>query len=109
MHRLDTDIANMTTESLNFWLIKFSEELCKADPSNVAKSMSKVRNADCSSRFLASSYLAFFSRLASKKLAKADESEDEEDEHAEELNKIREQNIQDLSNHFRIRSSTIRI
>ena len=43
VHRLDTDIANMTTESLNFWLIKFAEELCKADPSNVAKSMRKVR------------------------------------------------------------------
>ena len=57
-----------------------------------------VRSADCSSGFLASSYLAFFSRLASKKLAKADESKDEEDEHAEELNKIHEQNIQDLIN-----------
>lgn len=29
MQRLDTDIANMTAESLNFWLIKFDEELCK--------------------------------------------------------------------------------
>ena len=26
---LDTDIANMTAESLNFWLIKFVKELCK--------------------------------------------------------------------------------
>ena len=26
---LDTDIANMTAESLNFWLVKFVEELCK--------------------------------------------------------------------------------
>ena len=26
---LDSDIANMTAESLNFWLIKFAEELCK--------------------------------------------------------------------------------
>jgi len=25
----DTDIANMTAESLNFWLIKFVEEVCK--------------------------------------------------------------------------------
>ena len=29
VQRLDTDIANMTAESLNFWLIKFAEELCK--------------------------------------------------------------------------------
>ena len=76
----------------------------KADASNVSKSMRKVRNADGSSRFDASSYLtsqqvaSFFSRLASKKVVQADESEDEEDEHAEELNKIHEQNIQDLSN-----------
>ena len=41
---------------------------------------------------------SFFSRLASKKVVQADESEDEEDEHAEELTKIHEQNIQDLSN-----------
>ena len=40
---------------------------------------------------------SFFSRLASKKVVQVEESEDE-DEHAEELNKIREQNIQDLSN-----------
>ena len=26
---LDTDIPNMTAESLNFWLIKFVQELCK--------------------------------------------------------------------------------
>ena len=26
---LDTDIANMTGESLSFWLIKFFEELCR--------------------------------------------------------------------------------
>ena len=39
-----------------------------------------------------------FSCLASKKVVQADESEDEEDELAEELNKIHEQNIQDLSN-----------
>ena len=35
---------------------------------------------------------------ASKKVVHANESEDEEDEHAEGLNKIHEQNIQDLSN-----------
>ena len=29
VQRLDTDIANMMAESLNFWLIKFVEELCK--------------------------------------------------------------------------------
>ena len=29
VQRLDTDIATMTAESLNFWLIKFVEELCK--------------------------------------------------------------------------------
>ena len=30
VQRLDTDIANMTAESLNlFWLIKLVEELCK--------------------------------------------------------------------------------
>ena len=29
VQRLDTDIANMTAESLNLWLIKFVEELCK--------------------------------------------------------------------------------
>ena len=29
VQRLDTDRANMTAESLNFWLIKFAEELCK--------------------------------------------------------------------------------
>ena len=66
--------------------------------------MRKVRNADGSSRFDASSYLtsqqvgSIFSRLASKKVVQADESEDEEDEHSEEPNKIHEQNIQDLSN-----------
>jgi len=76
----------------------------KADPSNVSKSMRKVRNVDGSSRFDSSSYLtaqqvaSFFSRLASKKVVQADESEDEEDVHAEEMNKIHEQNIQDLSN-----------
>ena len=76
----------------------------KTDPSNVSKSMRKVRNIDGSSRFDASSYLtsqqvaSFFSRLASKKVFTAAESEDEEDEHAEELDKIHEQNIQDLSN-----------
>ena len=26
---LDTDIADMTAEPLNFWMIKFAEELCK--------------------------------------------------------------------------------
>ena len=35
---------------------------------------------------------------ASKKVVHADESEDEQDEYAEELNKIHEQNVQDLSN-----------
>ena len=29
VQRLDTDIVNMTAESLNVWLIKFAEELCK--------------------------------------------------------------------------------
>lgn len=29
VQRLDTDIATVTAESLNFWLIKFIEELCK--------------------------------------------------------------------------------
>ena len=29
VQRLDTDIANMTAESLNFWNIKFVEELWK--------------------------------------------------------------------------------
>ena len=76
----------------------------KADPSNVSKSMRKVRNADGSSRFDASSYLtsqqvaSFFSCLSSKKVVQAYESEDEGDEQGEELNKIHEQNIQDLSN-----------
>ena len=28
VQRFDTDIANMTAESLNFWLIKFFKELC---------------------------------------------------------------------------------
>ena len=76
----------------------------KADSSNVSKSMRKVRNADGSSRFDASSYLtsqqvaSFFSRLASKKVVQAAQSGDEEDEHAEELDKIHEQNIQELSN-----------
>ena len=66
--------------------------------------MRKVRNADGSSRFDASSYLtsqqvaSFFSRLASKNVVQAAESVDEEDEHAEELDKIQEQNIQELSN-----------
>ena len=66
--------------------------------------MRKVRNADGSSRFDASSYLtsqqvaSFFPRLASKKVVQAAESGDEEDEHAEELDKIHEQNIQKLSN-----------
>ena len=70
--------------------------------------MRKVRNADGSSRFLASSYLtsqqvaSFFSRLASKKVVQADESEDEEDERTEGLNKIHEQNIQDLSNELMV-------
>ena len=54
--------------------------------------MRKVRNADCSSRFDALSYLtsqqvaSFFSRLSLKKVLQADESEDEEVEHGEELN-----------------------
>ena len=66
--------------------------------------MRKVRNADGSSRFDASSYLtsqqvaSFFSRLASKKVVQAAESGDEEDEHAEGLDKIHEPNIQELSN-----------
>ena len=66
--------------------------------------MGKFRNADDSSGFDASSYLTsqqvayFFSRLASKRVFQANESEDEKDEHGEELNKIHEQNIQDLSN-----------
>ena len=66
--------------------------------------MRKVRNADVSSRFDASSYLtsqqvaSFFSRLASKKVVQAAESGDEEDELVEELDKIHEQNIQELSN-----------
>ena len=29
VQRLDTDIANMTAESPNIWLVKFVEELCK--------------------------------------------------------------------------------
>lgn len=29
VQRLDTDIATITAESLNFWLIKFVEELCE--------------------------------------------------------------------------------
>ncbi|KAL9964483.1 hypothetical protein ACROYT_G028130 [Oculina patagonica] len=29
VQRLDTDITSMTAESLNFWLIKFVEEVCK--------------------------------------------------------------------------------
>ena len=29
VQRLDTDIANMTAESQNFWLIKFANKLCK--------------------------------------------------------------------------------
>ena len=28
---LDTNIVNMTAESLNFWLTKFVEEMCKED------------------------------------------------------------------------------
>ena len=28
---LDTNIVNMTAESLNFWLTKFVEEVCKED------------------------------------------------------------------------------
>jgi len=54
----------------------------KASPSNVCKSMRKVRSADGSSRFDSSSYLtsqqvaSFFSHLASKKVVQADESED---------------------------------
>ena len=83
--------------------------------------MGKFRNADDSSGFDASSYLTsqqvayFFSRLASKRVFQANESEDEKDEHGEELNKIHEQNIQDLSNevmveyHCSIRSCTIRV
>ena len=86
-------------------VFKISEQTGKkADPSNVSKSMRKVRNADGSSRFDASSYLtsqqvaSFFSCLSSKKVVQAYESEDEGDEQGEELNKIHEQNIQDLSN-----------
>ena len=68
--------------------------------------MRKVRNTGGSSGYDASSYSfsasckifshaslkESFSRL--KKVFQVDESEDEEDEHAEELNKIHEQNIQ---------------
>ena len=39
-------------------------------------------------------------RLASKKVGQADKSEDEEDEHAGELNKIHEQNIQKYYGHI---------
>ena len=35
VQRLDTDIANMAAESLNFWLIKFVEELCKENGEKV--------------------------------------------------------------------------
>ena len=31
VQRLDTDIANLTAESLNIWLINFVEELSKED------------------------------------------------------------------------------
>ena len=75
----------------------------KADPCNVSKSMRKARNADGSCKFDTSHYLtsqqipSFFSRLAAKRVAAA-ESQDEEGEHQEEMDRIQEQNIQDLSN-----------
>ena len=75
----------------------------KADPCNVSKSMRKARNADGSCKFDTSSYLtsqqiaSFFSRLAAKRVAAA-ESQDEKGEHQEEMDRIQEQNIQDLSN-----------
>ena len=75
----------------------------KADPCNVSKSMRKARNADGSCKFDTSSYLtsqqiaSFFSRLAAKRVAAA-ESQDEEGEHQEEMDRIQEQSIQDLSN-----------
>ena len=75
----------------------------KADPSNVSKSMRKARNADGSFKFGAASYLtsqqvaSFFSRLAAKRVAAADEPQDEETEHQEEMDMIQEQSIEELS------------
>ena len=75
----------------------------KADPSNVSKSMRKARNADGSFKFGAASYLtsqqvaSFFSRLAAKRVAAADEPQDEEREHQEEMDMIQEQSIEELS------------
>ena len=76
----------------------------KADPCNVSKSMRKARNADGSRKFDASSFLtsqqvtSFFSRLAAAKRVATAESQDEEEEYQEEMERIQEQNIQDLSN-----------
>ena len=72
------------TENQKQCLIQNRRTGKEADPSNVSKSMRKVRNADGSSRFDALSYLTsqqvasfFFSRLSLKKVLQADESEDE--------------------------------
>ena len=75
----------------------------KANPSNVSKSMRKARNADGSFKFGAASYLrskqvaSFFSRLAAKRVAAADEPQDEETEHQEEMDMIQEHSIEELS------------
>ena len=68
-------------------------------------SMRKARNADGSRKFHASSFLtsqqvtSFFSRLAAaKRVATA---QDEENEYQEEMERIQEQNIQDLSDEVR--------
>ena len=73
----------------------------KADRSNVSKSMRKARNAHGSFKFGAASYLtsqqvaSFFSRLAAKRVAAADEPQDEETKHQEKMDMIQEQSIEE--------------
>ena len=82
--------------------------------------MRKARNVDGSFKFGASRYLtsqqvaSFFSRLAAKRVAAADESQDEETEHHEEMDMIQEQSIEELRKsrrkfHFSIQLCTIHI
>ena len=70
----------------------------KADSNNVSKLMRKVRSADGSFTFDASSYLtsqqvaSFFSRLAAKKVV-PDRYEEDEDEYGGKTERMQEQSI----------------
>ena len=51
VQRLDTDIANMTVESLNFWNIRFVEELWKENHRAEFRDTSGTFSIACSAKF----------------------------------------------------------